>query len=231
AAEPAAMAPVSRSEGGMGGRLALRASIGYGVYDAERESTGFEDTAKSPTYGLGTTFAMNFTPMFGAFADVGIDYSEVKDGVNPFWAGTGNGNFVRTDLTTTVGARLISVLQPFVGYRRAWQDASTPFDQDVWSERGTYAGLGVGPFPIGRPLRRSFSGAYNWSKVHNPPIFGGGFFDYNGASAKLRLGLANSPHALELRYQRFDADGPGTPDTTESYTYLVYVFTLNVLKM
>lgn len=208
---PAAEAPARN-------RISLRAAFGYGEYHVEAPSFSVDDHAKVPLYGVGIAYSRTLTPTVTPFADLGIEYSDISD------ANSARADFVRTDVAATVGARLFDIVAPFVGYRLAWQDPNKAFDDDIWQEHGWYLGAAAGSFALGPRLNLGASAAYNWNRVAPDAALFLKPFNYRGYSAKLRLGLSGTPHALELRYQEFSGDlSPGF-DLTESYALAVYVF-------
>ena len=215
--------------------LSVRGAVYYGTYQIRGYAdpvffNGFTDSAKSSGLGLGTTYGMG-----RAFLDLGLDYFQINDGLNSF-------DFQRTDLSLTGGAKIIDWLGAFGGVRKAWQSPSndsavdSPFrSHNGWNEFGVFAGPSVGPFALG-PMRLSASVAYNFNWVsgpaNNPFDLPGGKerAPYNGIGAKLRLGLAGSPHAVEVRYQRFANDKPNELDYNESYAYIGYIFNWNLVR-
>ena len=208
--------------------LSVRGAAYYGLYQIRGYSdpvffNGFKDSGKSEGLGVGSTYT------FGrAFIDLGLDYFQINDGIQGF-------DFQRTDLSFTGGAKIIDWLGAFGGVRRAWQSPSNsalvdaPFrSSNGWNEVGVFAGPSFGPFALG-PIRLSGSVAYNLNWVKGPganTFFStdGDARQYNGIGAKLRFGLAKTPHAIELRYQRFANDKPDELDYNESYLYLGYIF-------
>jgi hypothetical protein len=200
------------------GGLSVRGAVYYGTYYFESNSGGTE-SAKSPGAGAGVTFGVG-----RFFTDLGLDYFEVKDG------NTDGFDYVRTDLALTGGVEIARWLTGFAGYRQAWQDTSTHFDDDVWSEDGYFLGASIGPFKMGRPLWLSTSLAYNFNTVEFPA--GGGDSPYDGISGRIRVGLTGTPHAFELRGQRFEnEDSTGTEiNFSETYMYLGYVFSWSALN-
>jgi hypothetical protein len=168
-------------------------------------------------YGLGTGATFTWGPWFG---DLGFDYYDVGQNTAPL------NDFTRTDVLLTGGGKVTDWLTAFGGYRQAWQGDGV-LNDDVWTESGLFIGGGVA-FPIGTgDLRGGASLAYNLNKI-DPTFPGSTEIDYNGLSGKVRVSLARTPHAVEMRFQTFKTDDP-TLYLRESYLILAYVFNWKVL--
>ena len=204
----------------MGAALAVRGTAGLGLYDGHTITPAGEGSDGSPVWalGAGSTFTMGRW-----FGDLALDYYDISLDMDDA------SKFKRTDITLSGGARILDWLSAFGGLRQGWQGHSGIFKDDVWTETGFFVGGGVA-FPVGQgDLRGGASLAYNLSKVSFDSSSGFSDLDYNGLSGKLRVSLARTPHAVELRFQNFKGDDGGT-HLCETYAFLVYVFNWQVLN-
>ncbi len=187
------------------------------------------------SYGLQTGLSAAYANFF---VDLAVEYQMVDADSN---------NLDRTDLLLSAGSLVGDHLQFFAGYRRGMQGDGV-FDDETFSESGLFIGAGVSGMSMG-PLVLGTSVAYNLSEASDFPQPGTGFL-YKGVSVKLSASLASLPgHSLQLRYQRFNGDGPanilgpldlnddGTPDgflqidrveLTETYIQLTYLYSFDL---
>jgi hypothetical protein len=202
------------------GHLAVHGNLSYGNFKVEESccpGPTFSETSHPWSVGLGIGFAVS-----RFFADLNLERFDLRT-KPPFK------KIIRTDLVFTAGARITDWLSAFGGVRRAWEDESKMFGNSIWDEYGFFLGPGLGPFPLGDAFRLSFSAAYNFNQIRDPST--AEYIDYNGISGKLRLGLAKTPHAVELRYQRFKTgNNKFNFDNTNTYLLLGYVFTWNAVN-
>lgn len=230
AAQPAALAEGKQAGGlktirvqplpeeqSMGAALAVRGSAALGFWDGHNLGSGTDASDGGMGWGLGTGSTFVLGRLFG---DLGVDYYDVSQTVAE------GDEFNRTDLVLTGGGWITDWVSAFAGYRQGWQAQSGMFKDDTWSETGFFTGASLA-FPVGRgDLRGGLSLAYNLNKVE---FAGGGEdADYNGLSGKVRVSLARTPHAVELRFQNFKASGD-TPYFRETYAFVAYVFNWQAL--
>jgi len=212
----AALTGLAQPAAAVDGKFSVHGNASYGNFKVEEN--GVSETTHPWSAGLGVGLGIS-----RAFIDLNLEYFDLRTKF-PF-----KDNIKRTDLALTAGARILDWLSAFGGVRRAWE-GSKIFNNDIWDEYGFYLGPGIGPFPLGDALRLSMSAAYNFNRITDP--VSGDYIAYNGISGKLRLGLARTGHAVELRYQRFktNPNNAFALDNTNTYLLLGYVYTWNAVS-
>jgi hypothetical protein len=157
------------------------------------------------------------------FADVGLEV----DTYNEKYDLDGDGveeNYFRTDGLLTLGVFIGSHWSVFGGYRHATFGDGVFSEEYGNTENGPFLGGGFS-FRPGKKVSLGMSAAYNsltlsYDGTNVEDI------DLDGFSVKFNLGFVGTPHAIFLRWQRFDGEYDEEPgylyEYTEDYLNLGY---------
>jgi hypothetical protein len=153
------------------------------------------------------------------FVDLGVELTTFSDQYDQDGDGVEDAYF-RTDGLLTTGVFLGDHFSLFGGYRHATFGTGVFSDGYGSTEYGPFAGAGVS-FRPGKKIGLGLSVAYNDLTLE----FDGSTLDdvdYSGLSVKGQLNIVGTPHAVFLRWQRFDADVsyPGDHDYEQTDDYI-----------
>jgi hypothetical protein len=163
------------------------------------------------------------------FTDVGIEALKYSREFDTDGDGEDDTAFYRTDFLLTLGAFIGDRWTVFGGYRHATFGDGF-FSEDLGStENGPFLGGGVS-FRAGKALSMGVSAAYNMLTLSQD---GQNFedLDLGGFSVKGQMSFLGTPHAIFLRWQRFDGDeaeaGIYEYEYTEDYLNVGYQATFD----
>ena len=157
------------------------------------------------------------------FADVGLEYTTYSQKYDLDGDGLEDSYF-RTDGLITLGVFAGDHVTIFGGYRHATFGDGF-FSEDFGNtEDGPFLGAGVS-FRAGKKVSMGASAAYNSLTLSSDGTIIDDL-DLQGVSLKFNLGFVGTPHAIFLRWQRFEGDesvaGSYDYEYTEDYLNLGY---------
>lgn len=218
-----------------GGAFTGRAGATAGTYDFEET---FVD--RGCCGGLGTLTSDHSSGQYGllgglglsverVFADVGLEALQYSKDVDTDGDGNEDTAFYRTDFLLTLGVFVGDRWTVFGGYRHATFGDGF-FSEDLGNtENGPFLGGGVS-FRAGKRVSLGMSAAYNLLTLSQD---GQAFEDLDlaGFSVKGQMAFLGTPHAIFLRWQRFDGDeseaGSYDYEYTEDYINVGYQATFD----
>lgn len=220
-----------------GGAFTGRAGATAGTYEFEEKAvdqgccgnpigTTFTDESSSGQYGLMGGLGLSVERFF---ADVGLEALQYSKDIDTDGDGVEDTSFYRTDFLLTLGVFVGDRWTIFGGYRHATFGDGF-FSEDLGnSEDGPFLGGGVS-FRAGKSISLGMSAAYNMLTLsQDGQVFED--LDLEGFSAKGQMSFLGTPHAIFLRWQRFDGDesiaGSYDYEYTEDYFNVGYQATFD----
>jgi hypothetical protein len=193
------------------GAFTGRVGVTGGTYDYEDKFTDvdgffgapgtvYSSDESSGQYGVLGGLGLTAGPFFG---DLGFEFTTYSQKYDLDGDGVED-NYFRTDGLLTLGFFLGKNFTVFGGYRHATFGDAFFADDYGNTEDGPFLGGGFS-FRPGKKVSLGVSAAYNALTLK----YDGGAVsdvDLDGISLKFNLGFVGTPHAIFLRWQRFDGD-------------------------
>lgn len=214
------VASTASAGGAFTGRIGLTAGT-YNYEDKFTDTDGvfgapgtvYRSDENSGQFGVLGGFGLAAGPFFG---DLGMEITTYSQKYDLDGDGVED-NYFRTDGLLTLGAFLGSHWSVFGGYRHATFGDGVFSEEYGNTEDGPFVGSGFS-FRPGKKLSLGMSAAYNKLTLS----YDGSNIDdvdLDGLSVKFNLGFVGTPHAIFLRWQRFEGDDSETDPSFFRYEY------------